>query len=283
MKLVRYGEPRRERPGLIDDEGRIRDLSSAIEDVSPETLSPNSLMAIATISTARSLPIVSQPVRLGPCIANPSKIICIGLNYHKHIAEIGAAVPTEPIIFMKAPSALSGGFDDIVIPRDASAVDWEIELGVVIGSRATRIAPEDSLSHIAGYCVVNDISERDWQLRGTGQWVKGKSADTFAPVGPWLVTTDEIPDPQALELRLSVNGETQQCGNTSDMVFGVAQLVSYVSKFMTLLPGDIISTGTPPGVGMGQHPPRYLQSGDVVELMIEGLGMQTQRACKSSA
>jgi 2,4-didehydro-3-deoxy-L-rhamnonate hydrolase len=178
---------------------------------------------------------------------------------------------------------LSGGFDDIVIPRDASAVDWEIELGVVIGSRATRIAPEDSLSHIAGYCVVNDISERDWQLRGTGQWVKGKSADTFAPVGPWLVTTDEIPDPQALELRLSVNGETQQCGNTSDMVFGVAQLVSYVSKFMTLLPGDIISTGTPPGVGMGQHPPRYLQSGDVVELMIEGLGMQTQRACKSSA
>lgn len=278
MKLVRHGEAQRERPGLIDGEGRIRDLSRIVPDLSAATLSPDSMLEIAKVAREDSLPVVTGDVRLGACVCNPSKIVCVGLNYKEHVREAGVVAPVEPVIFMKAPSALSGPFDDVFIPPGAIAVDWEVELGVVLGSRASRVAPEQALSYVAGYCVVNDLSERNWQLQGTGQWVKGKSADTFAPIGPWLVTCDEIPNPQQLALSLSVNGELQQAGCTSDMIFGVSHLVSYISGFMTLLPGDIVSTGTPSGVGMGQRPPRYLHPGDVMELTIKGLGTQLQRA-----
>jgi 2-keto-4-pentenoate hydratase/2-oxohepta-3-ene-1,7-dioic acid hydratase in catechol pathway len=277
MKLVRFGDPARERPGLLDADGTLLDLSKVLPDIDAAAIQPESLRELARAAAGRSLPRVSGPVRLGPCVTGVGKIVCVGLNYHGHIREVGAAVPAEPVLFMKAPSSISGPFDDVFIPPGAAAVDWEVELGVVIGTRATRVTREKALEHVAGYCIVNDLSERDWQLKGTGQWVKGKSADTFAPLGPWLVTADEIADPQGLTLELRLNGELQQRGETADMVFGVAEIVSYTSRFMTLLPGDVISTGTPLGVGMGQNPPRYLRAGDVMELSVSALGSQRQR------
>lgn len=284
MKLVRYGAAHRERPGFVDDEGRLRDLSKVVPDIaSAAVLSPQSLSELAQSAGSRALPVVREAARLGPCVGQVGKIVCVGLNYHEHIREVGAAVPDEPVLFMKAPSALAGPCDDVVIPPGAAAVDWEVELGVVIGSRTTRVAPQQALACVAGYCVVNDLSERNWQLQGTGQWVKGKSADTFAPIGPWLVTADEVHDPQNLGLRLSVNGEQLQASNTRDMVFDLDRIISYISGFMTLLPGDLICTGTPPGVGMGQRPPRYLKAGDVMELSIDGLGTQKQRCIDAAA
>jgi 2-keto-4-pentenoate hydratase/2-oxohepta-3-ene-1,7-dioic acid hydratase in catechol pathway len=277
MKLVRYGEMGHERAGLVDADGHVRDLSGVVAEIAGAALSPQSLRELAQLDARGGLPIIRTPVRLGACVGQIGKIICVGLNYHEHVREVGATVPAEPVLFMKATSALSGPFDDVIIPPGADALDWEVELGIVIGSRASWVSPEQALSHVAGYCIVNDLSERDWQMKGSGQWVKGKSADTFAPIGPWLVTREEVADPQSLPLQLSLNGELQQKGNTSDMVFGVSQIISYISRFMTLLPGDLISTGTPPGVGMGKRPPRYLRAGDVLELSVAGLGTQRQR------
>lgn len=274
MKLVRYGDGEAERPGLIDADDRLRDLSAAVPDIAAAALGRQSLQQIRAL---RDLPVVREPVRFGACVGQVGKIICVGLNYHEHIREVGAMAPTEPILFMKAPSAVCGPNDDVLLPPDAAAVDWEVELGIVIGTRATRVPLERALDYVAGYCIVNDVSERHWQLHGTGQWVKGKSSDTFAPLGPWLVTAEDIPDPQRLQLTLRLNGEVRQAGNTADMVFGVRDIVSYVSRFMTLLPGDVICTGTPPGVGMGCKPPRYLREGDVMELAIDCLGTQKQR------
>jgi 2-keto-4-pentenoate hydratase/2-oxohepta-3-ene-1,7-dioic acid hydratase in catechol pathway len=275
MKLIRYGEAGAERPGLIDSEGRFRDLSRHIHDVSPGALNPSSLRQLASIPV-EELPLVPGTARLGPCVANVGKFICVGLNYLDHVKEAGAAVPTEPILFMKATSSISGPCDDLVIPLGASMVDWEVELGVVIGSPAKNVAAANALNHVAGYCVVNDVSERGWQLQGTGQWVKGKSADSFGPIGPWLVTRDDVADPQQLHLWLEVNEKTRQNSSTAQMIFPIKQLVSYISGFMTLLPGDIIATGTPPGVALGAKPPVYLKSGDTVKLGIEGLGEQRQ-------
>jgi 2-keto-4-pentenoate hydratase/2-oxohepta-3-ene-1,7-dioic acid hydratase in catechol pathway len=276
VKLIRHGDVGSERPGLIDPEGRRRDLSGILTDVSRENLTPASLRRLASVATAE-LPLIADSVRLGPCVAHAGKFICVGLNYLDHVKEAGASVPSEPILFMKATSAISGPDDDLVIPAGASMVDWEVELGVVIGSTAKNVGLDDAMNHIAGYCVVNDVSERGWQLQGTGQWVKGKSADSFGPIGPWLVTRDEVSDPQALRLELSVNGQIRQNSSTAQMIFSVRTLVSYISKYMTLLPGDIIATGTPPGVAMGAKPPVYLKVGDAVTLQIEGLGRQTQK------
>lgn len=275
MKLLRYGNPGRERPGLIDPDGRVRDISTIVSDLTGSSLQPESLQIIRDCDVNR-LPVVADPGRLGPCIAKVGKFICIGLNYSDHAAESGMAVPKEPVVFMKATSAICGPDDDVIIPRGAEKTDWEVELGVVIGKEAKYVEEADALSLVAGYCVVNDLSERAFQLEGTGQWVKGKSADTFGPMGPWLVTADEIPDPQNLNLWLEVNGHRYQQGSTRTMVFGVAHLVSYLSRFMSLQPGDIISTGTPPGVGLGQKPPVYLRAGDVITLGIDGLGQQRQ-------
>lgn len=275
MKLVRYGASHSERPGILDRSGRIRDLSGLISDVGGLNLSPASLERVRGIDF-QDLPLVAKEVRLGPCVSSVGKFICIGLNYSDHAAESGMAVPNEPVVFMKATSAISGPYDDVELPKGSSKSDWEVELGVVIGSKAKYVSEENALSHVAGYCVVNDLSERAFQLEGTGQWVKGKSADTFGPIGPWLVTADEIPNPQALRLWLEVDGHKYQEGSTKTMVFGVSYLVSYLSNFMTLHPGDIISTGTPPGVGLGQRPPVYLQAGNRIHLGIDGLGEQRQ-------
>jgi len=275
MKLIRYGEPGFERPGLVDPQGGIRDLSQHIADVTPGVLAPASLQQLAQIST-QELPLVPDAERLGPCVANVGKFVCVGLNYLEHVRESGATVPTEPVLFMKATSCITGPSDGIIIPAGASQVDWEVELGVVIGTRAKNVLPLNALDCVAGYCVVNDLSERGWQLQGTGQWVKGKSADTFGPIGPWLVTRDEVADPQDLDLWLSVNGKIRQSSSTDQMIFPVRDLVSYISRFMTLFPGDIISTGTPPGVALGAKPPVYLQPGDFLRLGIEGLGEQAQ-------
>ncbi len=276
MRLVRYGEPGREKPGLLDTLGQIRDLSAVIADVGGDVLRPEGLDALRRLDAASLPPVNGQP-RLGPCVANVGKFICVGLNYSDHAHETGMPIPTEPILFMKATSALTGPDDGILIPRDSSKVDWEVELGVVIGTRAKYIPESEALAAVAGYCVVNDISERAFQLEGTGQWMKGKSADSFGPIGPWLVTADEVPDPQNLDLWLEVDGRRYQHGNTRTMVFGVAFLVSYISRFMSLQPGDIISTGTPPGVGLGLKPPVYLQAGQEVRLGVQGLGEQRQR------
>lgn len=276
MKLVRYGAPGQEKPGIVDAEGAIRDLSSLIPDIAGEVLLPESLNQLRHLDLTQ-LPRVHGTPRIGPCIAQVGKFICIGLNYSDHAAESGMAVPKEPVMFMKATSSICGPDDDVEIPRGSEKTDWEVELGVIIGKPAKYVPIEEALAHVAGYCVVNDLSERAFQLEGTGQWVKGKSADTFGPIGPWLVTTDEVPDPQALTLWLEVNGHQYQCGTTSTMVFGVAHLVSYVSQFMSLQPGDIISTGTPPGVGLGQKPPVYLRAGNTIRLGVEGLGEQHQR------
>ncbi|MCB8822202.1 fumarylacetoacetate hydrolase family protein [Microvirga rosea] len=276
MKLLRHGEAGSERPGLIGPDGEIRDLSARIGDIAGEVLDPKALEEIAGIDPA-SLPVVEGEPRIGPCVAGTGKFICIGLNYSDHAAETGATVPPEPIIFMKATSAIVGPHDTLLIPRGSEKTDWEVELGVVIGRKAKYVTEAEALDYVAGYCTVHDVSERAFQTERHGQWTKGKSCDTFGPIGPWLVTKDEVPDPQNLSMWLKVNGQTMQNGSTRTMVYGVAYLVSYLSQFMSLHPGDIITTGTPPGVGMGMKPPRYLKPGDVVELGIENLGSQRQR------
>jgi len=275
MKLLRYGEPGREKPGMLGPRGEIRDLSETIRDLSGDALLPESLDKLRHVN-AGSLREVVGEVRLGPCVGGVGKFICIGLNYSDHAAESGMKMPLEPILFMKATSAVCGPNDNIIIPRGSKKTDWEVELGVVIGKPAKYVTEADALSHVAGYCVVNDVSERAFQLEGTGQWVKGKSADSFGPIGPWLVTADEVPDPQTLGLWLEVDGRKYQNGTTARMVFGVSYLVSFISRFMSLQPGDIISTGTPPGIGMGQTPPVYLQPGNRVRLGVDGLGEQSQ-------
>lgn len=276
MKLVRFGPKGCEKPGLIDGEGNIRDLSGLLGDIGPATLAPAALQVLAAIDPGR-LPGVPGAPRLGTPLSGVGKIVAVGLNYHDHAREAGLPVPVEPVLFPKWTSCLSGPNDPIVPPADAAKLDWEVELAVVIGRRARQIAVADSLGYVAGYCVANDVSERAYQLeRGGGQWGKGKGLDTFGPVGPWLVTTDECPDPQRLDLWLKVNGEVMQQGNSAHMIFSCAELVSYCSRMMTLEPGDIILTGTPPGVGMGRQPPRFLRPGDIVELGISGLGSQRQ-------
>jgi 2-keto-4-pentenoate hydratase/2-oxohepta-3-ene-1,7-dioic acid hydratase in catechol pathway len=274
MKLLRYGARGQEKPGMVGPQGEIRDLSSHIADLAGDALGPDALDRLRTLDPS-TLPVV-QPERLGPCIGRIGKLICIGLNYSEHARESGLAVPVEPVVFMKATSSIIGPHDDVIIPRGSEKTDWEVELGVVIGREAKYVAEDDAMSYVAGYCVVNDISERAFQLEGTGQWVKGKSADTFGPVGPWLVTRDEIADPQNLTLFLEVDGHRYQDGSTQTMVYGVKFLVSYLSRFMSLQPGDIISTGTPSGVGMGQKPQTYLRPGNVMRLGVEGLGEQRQ-------
>lgn len=276
MKLLRYGDQGAEKPGLLDSDGNIRDLSAHVSDLAGAALLPESLSRIAALDPA-ALPLVSDSPRVGPCVAGTGKFICIGLNYSDHAAETGATVPPEPVIFMKATSAICGPNDDVRIPRGSEKTDWEVELGVVIGKTAKYVSEAEALDHVAGYCLVHDVSERAFQAERAGQWTKGKSCDTFGPIGPWLVTPDEIADPQNLAMWLNVNGEKMQDGSSSTMVYGVAFVISYLSQFMSLQPGDIISTGTPPGVGMGLKPPRYLKDGDVVELGIEGLGTQKQR------
>ncbi len=275
MKLLRFGKPGVERPGVLDHEGRIRDLSGIVPDISAKELAAPALERLSSLDLA-TLPLVEGDPRIGPCIASVGKFICIGLNYSDHAAESGMAVPKEPVVFMKATSAIIGPNDNVMIPRDSFKTDWEVELGVVIGREARYVDEADALSYVAGYCVVNDLSERAFQLEGTGQWVKGKSADTFGPIGPWLVTPDEIPDPQNLDLWLEVDSHRYQNGSTRTMVFSVAFLISYLSRFMSLQPGDIISTGTPPGVGLGQNPPVYLRAGQKMRLGISGLGEQNQ-------
>lgn len=276
MKLLRYGDAGRERPGILDSTGQIRDLSAIVPDISGPSLSPQTLDRLRQTDHS-TLPVVTGHPRVGPCVSGVGKFICIGLNYSDHAAESGAPVPAEPIVFMKATSAISGPYDDVIIPRGSTKSDWEVELGVVIGKEAKYVSQDDALSYVAGYCIVNDLSERAFQLEGTGQWVKGKSADTFGPIGPWLVTTDEVPDPQNLVMWLDVDGHRYQNGTTRTMVFGVAYLISYLSRFMSLQPGDIISTGTPPGVGLGQKPPVYLRPGNAMTLSVESLGRQSQR------
>jgi len=275
MKLVRYGEAGAERPGMIDAEGRVRDLSGHVADIGGAAIDPASLASLAKIDAA-SLPLVNGNPRIGPCVTGTGKFICIGLNYADHAAESGMAVPPEPVIFMKATSAIVGPDDDVLIPRTSQKTDWEVELGIVIGKKTKYVSEAEALDYVAGYCTVHDVSERSFQQERSGQWTKGKSCDTFGPIGPWLVTKDEVPDPQNLKLWLTVNGKTMQDGSTRTMVYGAAFLVSYLSQFMSLLPGDIISTGTPPGVGMGMKPQVWLKAGDVVELGVEGLGKQRQ-------
>ncbi|TIP41583.1 fumarylacetoacetate hydrolase family protein [Mesorhizobium sp.] len=275
MKLLRYGEAGSERPGLLDADGTIRDLSANVIDIAGEALDPASLEKLSKLDP-RSLPAVSGNPRIGACVAGTGKFICIGLNYSDHAAETGATVPPEPIIFMKASSAIVGPNDDVLIPRGSVKTDWEVELGVVIGRKAKYVTEAEALNYVAGYCVAHDVSERAFQAERQGQWTKGKSCDTFGPIGPWLVTKDEVQDPQNIPMWLKVNGKTMQNGSTKTMVYGVAYLVSYLSQFMSLHPGDIISTGTPPGVGLGMKPPVFLKPGDVVELGIEGLGLQKQ-------
>jgi 2-keto-4-pentenoate hydratase/2-oxohepta-3-ene-1,7-dioic acid hydratase in catechol pathway len=276
MKLLRYGQPGREKPGLLDHDGRIRDLSGVVRDIDATVYSPQGLKKLARIRP-ESLPPVKGKPRLGVPFVGISKFIGIGLNYRDHAEEAGMPIPAEPIVFNKWTTCISGPYDDIVRPPHSTKLDWEVELGVVIGMRTQYVREEDALYHVCGYCVVNDISERQFQLERGTQWDKGKGCDTFGPIGPYLVTADEVPDPQALELWLDVNGEKAQRGNTRHMIFGVAQLVSYLSQFMTLLPGDIICTGTPPGVGMGMKPQRFLQPGDVMTLGISALGEQRQK------
>ncbi len=276
MKLLRYGEAGSEKPGLLDEDGTIRDLTGHVGDIGGAALSPASLARLAELDPA-TLPAVAGTPRIGPCVGGVGKFICIGLNYSDHAAETGSAVPSEPIVFMKANSAIVGPNDDLLIPRGSERTDWEVELAVVIGSTAKYVGEAEALDHVAGYCVAHDVSERAFQIERKGQWTKGKSCDTFGPIGPWLVTRDEVADPQDLAMWLKVNGETMQDGSTRTMVYGVPFLVSYLSQFMSLHAGDIIATGTPPGVGMGKKPPRYLEPGDVVELGVAGLGTQRQQ------
>ena len=276
MKLVRYGNEDAERPGLIDANGVLRDLSAHISDIDGSMLNDAALERLRALDT-EALPAVDGSPRFAPVVGNIGKFLCIGLNYSDHAAETGAAIPEHPILFFKANSAIVGANDDVIMPRGSTHTDWEVELGVVIGTTAKYVSKQEALSHVAGYCIVNDVSERHFQTQLTGQWTKGKSCDTFGPTGPFLVTRDEVPDPQALDMSLDVNGKRMQTGNTSTMIFSVAQIISHLSQLMTLHPGDIITTGTPPGVGMGIKPdPVYLKSGDVMELHISGLGQQRQ-------
>lgn len=279
MKLLRHGPLGQERPGLCDEQGRIRDLSGLVPDWTPEQLAPQALATLAqqVAAQADQLPLVPPGTRLGVPVAGIRQFLGIGLNYRQHAIEAGMAIPTEPIVFSKSITALAGPDDDLPLPMGSVALDYEVELGIVIGSTVRRVPRAQALEHVAGYVLANDVSERDWQLHRGGQWLKGKCHDGFGPIGPWLVTTDEIPNPQQLGLKLSVNGELRQDSSTADMIFGVAEIVSYLSQFMTLLPGDVIVTGTPQGVGMGFKPPKYLQHGDVVELFSPQLGRQRQR------
>jgi len=276
MKLLRTGEPGRERPALLDGEGQLRDLSAVVADIGGEALLPGNLAKVGALD-ATKLPKIAGSPRIGPCVANVGKIVCVGLNYKDHAAEANMPIPAEPILFMKPTSAIVGPNDDVEIPLGAEKVDWEVELGIVIGNPGKYVPMERAIEHIAGYCVFNDVSERAYQLERGGQWDKGKGCDTFAPIGPWLVTKDEVPDPQALDLWLEVDGHRFQSGNTRTMIFGVAHLVSYISQFMSLRPGDVIATGTPPGVGMGRRPPQFLKPGQSMRVGISGLGIQTQR------
>ena len=277
MKLVRYGPAGREKPGLIDADGVLRDLSRKVDDIDGDALSPMSLSGLRKLDTRR-LPVVRGRPRLGACVATPPKFVAIGLNYTDHAKETGAPIPEAPVVFFKSPTCIVGANDNVMIPADSTQLDWEVELGVVIGRTARYVAEKDALRYVAGYCIVNDVSERDFQLKRSGtQWGKGKGCDTFGPTGPWLVTSDEIRDPQNLDMWLDVNGEQRQRGNTRTMIFSVAELVADVSRYMTLLPGDLITTGTPPGVALGMKPPQWLKAGDVVTLGIEGLGEQRQR------
>lgn len=275
MKLLRYGPPGREKPGALDAEGRVRDLSGVTGDLAGPGVSIDRLAALKALDLA-TLPVVGSPGRIGACVASVPNFYCIGLNYARHAAETGATPPPEPILFSKAASALSGPDDPIVIPRGAAKVDWEVELGVVIGREALYVPLDEALDHVAGYCTINDVSERAFQIETPGQWIKGKSAPSFGPCGPWLVTADDVPDPQALRVRLAVNGEVLQDETTGDMIFSVAEIVSHMSHYMKLVPGDIIATGTPSGVGLGLTPQRYLKPGDVVDVEVEGLGRQRQ-------
>ena len=281
MKLLRHGAKGAEKPGVLDAQGRLRDLSAHVDDIAGDVLTPAGLQRLKSIDV-ESLPLVPGTPRIGACVGRIGKFICIGLNYADHAAESGAKVPSEPVVFGKWTSAVVGPNDDVEIPRGSTKTDWEVELGVVIGKPGRYIDEADALDHVAGYCVVNDVSERAYQLEGTGTWDKGKGCDTFGPIGPWLVTADEVPDPQKLRLWLEVDGHRWQNGSTSTMVFGVRSLVSYLSRFMSLQPGDVISTGTPPGVGLGAKPvPVYLKAGQVMRLGIEGLGEQQQRVVQA--
>ncbi|MEP6066588.1 MAG: fumarylacetoacetate hydrolase family protein [Paracoccaceae bacterium] len=281
MKLLRYGPVGREKPGLLDANGEIRDLSGVIPDLTGAALSDEGLAAIGAIDPT-VLPLATGDKRIGPCVGRVGKFVCIGLNYADHAAESGLALPEEPVIFFKATSSIIGPNDPVDIPRGSVKTDWEVELGVVIGKHTKYVDEVDALDHVAGYCVINDLSERDFQLHRSGQWVKGKSADTFGPIGPWLVTRDEVADPQDLPMYLEVNGHRYQDGSTKTMHFSVAKVISHLSQFMSLQPGDVISTGTPPGVGLGQKPEVYLKPGDKMELGIKGLGRQTQMVRASS-
>jgi ureidoglycolate lyase len=275
MKLLRYGQRGSEKPGILDTKGKVRDLSGHIGDVAGQALTAEGLAAIAGIDLS-NLPVVNEPGRIGPCVAQTGKFICIGLNYADHAAETGAAIPEEPILFMKATSAITGPNDNVIIPRKSKKTDWEVELGVVIGDEARYVCEADAMKHVAGYCLINDVSEREFQAERGGQWTKGKSADSFGPIGPFMVTRDEIADPQDLKMWLSVDGVMRQNGSTRTMIFSVAFLVHYISQFMSLQPGDIVSTGTPPGVGLGMKPPVFLSAGQTIKLGIEGLGEQNQ-------
>lgn len=279
MKLVRYGRPGKEKPGLIDEDGKLRDLSAIVDDIGPAQLSDKMLARLAKIKPG-SLPVVRGKPRFGVPVAGVGKFIGIGLNYSDHAAETGMPAPTEPIVFMKAITSLSGANDPVMLPKGSEKVDWEVELGIIIGSKAQYVSEKQALDFVAGYCVVNDVSERGFQMERGSQWDKGKGCDTFGPVGPWLVTRDEVPHPQRLSLWLDLNGQRTQTGNTRTMIFSVAKIVSYLSKFMTLMPGDIIATGTPPGVGMGMKPQRFLAAGDDIRLGIDGLGSQHQQVVR---
>ncbi|MGQ5835599.1 fumarylacetoacetate hydrolase family protein [Serratia sp. IR-2025] len=281
MKLLRYGQPGQERPGMLDAQGRLRDLSQHIADVGGTALLPSSLAKLRALDSA-ALPLVEGQPRLGACVGGIGKFICIGLNYADHAAETGAAIPEEPVVFNKWTSAVVGPYDQVEIPRGSQKTDWEVELGVVIGQGGRYISEADAMRHVAGYCVINDVSEREYQIERGGTWDKGKGCDTFGPIGPWLVTADEIADPHSLNLWLEVDGKRYQDGNTSTMIFRIPQIVSYLSRFMSLQPGDVISTGTPPGVGMGQKPqPIYLRAGQTMRLGIEGLGEQRQQTVQA--
>ncbi|MEP3244301.1 MAG: fumarylacetoacetate hydrolase family protein [Sneathiella sp.] len=281
MKLLRYGVAGSEKPGLLDENGQVRDLSSVIQDLDGAALEEKTLAKLADLDP-KTLPVVTDPGRIGSCVANVGKLVCIGLNYADHAAETGAPIPEEPIVFMKATTSICGPNDDIEIPRNSKKTDWEVELGVVIGKRAKYVSEADAFDYVAGYCAVNDVSEREFQTERSGQWVKGKSHDTFAPIGPWMVTKDEIADPQNVKMWLDVDGHRYQDGSTKTMIFGVAKVISYLSEFMTLEPGDIISTGTPPGVGMGQKPDQiFLKVGQKIEMCVEGLGVQSQKTIEA--
>jgi len=280
MKLLRYGEVGAEKPGMLDEQGDIRDLSTIVSDISPAIIDAGDLDGLKSVDPA-SLPRVEDNPRLGPCVGRIGKFVCIGLNYSDHAKETGMPIPTEPIVFMKTTSSISGPDDDIELIRGSVKTDWEVELGIVVGKHTKYVSEENALDHVAGYCVVNDVSERQWQLEQGGQWIKGKSGDSYGPIGPWFVTRDEIPDPQNLDLWLEVNDKRHQDGNTRTMIFPVSTIISYLSQCMSLQPGDVIATGTPPGVGQGMKPPVYLRAGDRLRLGVEGLGIQQQTVIDS--